>query len=78
MHYLPRSYVSARIRSVYRHRVSWRPYVKRTHVRASFLEHTELIGRGLMLFVFFASTLNWLHYKELREAMEKDREDKDV
>jgi hypothetical protein len=41
--------------------------------RASIVEYSETIGRGLILFVLFASTLNWLHYKRLREE-EEDRQ----
>ena len=47
-------------------------------VRANEFEfYTHLIGKGLILFVLFASTLNWLHYKTLREEIEKTQKDKD-
>jgi len=72
MYHLPLT----RTRTLFRQRTTFKPYVKRTFVKASLLENIEIIGRGLMLFVFFASTLNWLHYKELRET--RDRKDKDI
>jgi hypothetical protein len=42
------------------------------------VEHSETIGRGLTLFVLFASTLNYMYYKELSENItQKNKKEKE-
>lgn len=38
------------------------------------VEYSEIIGKGLILFVFFTSSLNWLHYRNLRQQMDDENE----
>jgi hypothetical protein len=52
----------------------------RTHV--SLIESldttTYFIGKGIILFTMFYCTLNWAHYKRLREDVERrEKENKD-
>lgn len=35
------------------------------------ITQSELIGKGLTLFVFFTSALNYLYYRSIREDVEK-------
>lgn len=49
---------------------------KSTIVRAGIVEYSELIGKSLILFVFFTTTLNWIYYKNLREEIEKEKKNK--
>ena len=49
---------------------------KSTIVRAGIIEYSEVIGKSLILFVFFTTSLNWIYYKNLREEMEKENNDK--
>jgi hypothetical protein len=34
-----------------------------------------LIGKGIIVFTMVYCTLNWLHYKRVREESEKDKDD---
>lgn len=43
-------------------------------MHASIVEYSEIMGKGLTLFVFFTATLNWLHYREMRKSMEAEAE----
>ncbi len=45
-------------------------------VHTSIVEYSEIVGRGLMLFVLFASSLNWVYYKHMREEIEKHNNNK--
>lgn len=45
-----------------------------TQSSMGIVEYSEIIGRGLILFVFFASSLNWLHYRHLRQQIEDENE----
>lgn len=47
-------------------------------VSPEFMETTRIVGKGLTLFVLFASTLNWWYFRRTREDVEdtqkKDRD----
>lgn len=49
--------------------------------QASLVETLEyssyIIGKGIIVFTMFYCSLNWLHYKNLREQNEKDNKNKD-
>lgn len=47
---------------------------ERIVMHASIVEYSEIMGKGLTLFVFFTATLNWLHYREMRKSMEAEAE----
>lgn len=38
---------------------------------------SEILGKSIILFVMFYSTLNWFHYRQLREEIEKETNKKD-
>lgn len=37
---------------------------------------TYYVGKGIILFTFFYTSLNYFHYKKLREDQEKNEDDK--
>lgn len=39
------------------------------------LDASYLVGKGIILFTMFYCSLNWLHYKRMREDQEKDDKD---
>ena len=43
-------------------------------IRAGVVEQSEIIGRGMVLFVLFSSSLNWMYYRNIRRALEKEKE----
>ena len=41
--------------------------------KASLQEGVQIVGQYLGFFVLFASTMNWWHYRRIREEIEKNK-----
>lgn len=51
----------------------------RSSLSEVLITQSEIIGKGLTLFVFFAASLNYLYYRGIRidvENLKKEKEDK--
>lgn len=44
--------------------------------RADLQTASEVVGKGLGLFVLFTSTMNWWYYRRVREEAEKNKDKK--
>jgi hypothetical protein len=50
-------------------------HVARSGPWDALLDQSAIVGRGMILFVLFASSMNWWHYREVRKSMEEKDKD---
>jgi hypothetical protein len=57
--------------------VSLRPRTPLPTKAAAFdiVHQSEIIGRGLGLFVLYTATLNYMHYRRIRKAVEQAKDE---
>jgi len=51
-------------------------YIAQASWTDDLIFQSKIIGEGLTLFVLFTSTMNWWHYKQMREHYENSDEEK--
>ena len=74
-----KSTVSRPMCVIRRRQYNIKPSFKHVHVpRSSWAETAEVtsyfVGKGIILFTMFYCSMNWWHYKRMREEIEKENE----
>lgn len=49
-----------------------KPLVRRRSLPVDLVEQSRVVGEGVILFVFFYTSLNYLHYRSIRKRFEEE------